>query len=235
MAPPATPRASSSSTARPTEPALDPRHGAAIAGTALALVPILWVYTRHVVTLVHEAGHAVVALLTGRRLDGIRLHRDTSGLTTSIGRPRGPGMVATAAAGYLAPSGLGLAGALLVDAGRTAWALWAGLVTLALMLVFIRNWFGLLVVALAAAAVALLIWRTPEPVQEVAALTFSWLLLAGGARTSVELWGHRRRSRTRTSDADVLARLTHLPAAVWNVVFVVLTAAALVPAARVVG
>lgn len=206
-----------------------------VAGAALALVPALWVYTRHVVTLVHEAGHAVVALLTGRRLNGIRLHADTSGLVTSVGRPRGPGMVATAAAGYLAPSGLGLAGALLVDADRTAWALWAGLGTLALMLVFIRNWFGLLVVGLAGVAVGLLLWRTSAAVQDVAALTFSWLLLVGGVRASLELWGHRRRTRSRTSDADVLARLTHLPAPVWNALFVVLTAAAVYPAARVVG
>ena len=44
----------------------------------------------------HEAGHALTAVLTGRRLTGIRLHSDTSGLTLSTGRPSGPGMVATA-------------------------------------------------------------------------------------------------------------------------------------------
>jgi len=84
------------------------------------------------VTLVHEAGHAVVAVLTGRRLNGIRLHSDTSGLTVSSGKPRGAGMIATAAAGYLAPAALGLGSVLLVDAGHTPWALYAGLATLAL-------------------------------------------------------------------------------------------------------
>lgn len=204
---------------------------AAAAGAVLALAA--WRFTRHVVTLVHEGGHALVAVLTGRRLSGIRLHRDTSGLTTSIGRPHGPGMIATAAAGYLAPSALGLGGAWLVDLGHTAWALWIGLGVLAAMLLFIRNWFGLLVVLLAGAAVAALIWRTSPDVQELAALTFSWLLLVGGPRASVELWvtRSRSRSRSRTSDADVLARLTHVPAAVWNVFFVVLTTLALWPAA----
>jgi hypothetical protein len=121
---------------------------AALVGAALALVPPVWHYSRYVVTLVHEAGHAVVALLTGRRLNAIRLHSDTSGLTVSSGRPRGPGMVAMAAAGYLAPSVLGLACIWLVAAGHTPLALWAGLLTLALMLLHIRNWFGLVVVAL---------------------------------------------------------------------------------------
>lgn len=193
----------------------------------LVLAPPAWAVTRHVVTLVHEAGHAVVAVLTGRRLNGIRLHTDTSGLTVSSGKPRGPGMIATAAAGYLAPSALGLGCYLLVREGHTPWALYAGLGTLAVMLLYIRNWFGLLVMLLAGGAVGLLIWRAPERTQDVAALTFAWFLMIAAPRTVVDLWAHRRRVRTRTSDADVLARLTHLPAAIWNVVFLLLTGAAL--------
>ena len=38
----------------------------------------------------------------------MRLHTDTSGVTLSRGRPSGPGMVATAFAGYVAPCLLGL-------------------------------------------------------------------------------------------------------------------------------
>jgi hypothetical protein len=197
----------------------------------LVAVPRVWAVTRHVVTLVHEAGHAVVAVLTGRRLNGVRLHTDTSGLTVSSGRARGPGMIATASAGYLAPAALGLGSVALVQHGATAWALWAGLVVLGLILLFIRNWFGLLVVALSGAAVGLLIWRAPERVQDFAALAFAWFLLAAAPRTVLDLWRHRRRARTRTTDADVLARLTFLPAAGWNLVFLVLTTAALAASA----
>ena len=208
---------------------------AAAIAVALVLVPPVWSVTRHLVTLVHEAGHAVVAVATGRRLNGIRLHTDTSGLTVSSGKPRGPGMIATAAAGYLAPAALGLGSILLVDGGHTHVVLYAGLATLALMLLYIRNWFGLLVVALSGAAVALLIWRAPERTQDLAALTFAWFLLVAAPRTTVDLWGHRRRVRTRTTDADILARLTVLPAAVWNAVFILLTVAALAGAVWVVG
>jgi hypothetical protein len=200
---------------------------AGAAAIALVIVPQVWHATRHLVTLVHEAGHAVIAVLTGRRLNGIRLHTDTSGLTVSSGRPRGPGMIATAAAGYLAPSALGLGSVALVEHGHTDWALYAGLATLAMMLVYIRNWFGLLVVALSGAAVGILIWRAPARTQDFAALTFAWFLLISAPRTVLDLWSHRRRARTRTTDADVLARLTHLPATVWNMIFLLLTAAAL--------
>lgn len=200
--------------------------------TLLVGVPRVWSVTRHLVTLVHEAGHAVVAILTGRRLGAIRLHSDTSGLTVSSGRPRGLGMIATAGAGYLAPAVLGLAAVVLVDRGRTPWALYAGLGTLALMLLYIRNWFGLVVVGLVGAAVALLIWRAPEHMQDFAALGFGWFLLLAAPRTVVDLWRHRRRVRTRTTDADILARLTILPAAAWNTVFLLLTLAALAGAVR---
>ncbi|MDO3398399.1 M50 family metallopeptidase, partial [Nocardioides sp. SOB44] len=63
-------------------------------------------------------GPAVVGVLVGRRLLGIRLHSDTSGVTLSRGRPRGPGMVAMLAAGYLAPAVVGLGAALLLADGR---------------------------------------------------------------------------------------------------------------------
>lgn len=201
----------------------------------LVVLPPAWSITRHLVTLVHEAGHAAVAVLTGRQLNGIRLHTDTSGLTLSSGKPRGPGMIATAAAGYLAPAALGLVSVVLVESGRTAWSLYAGLATMALMLAFIRNWFGLLVVIAVGAAVSLLIWRASAEAQDFAALTFAWFLLLAAPRATVDLWSHRRRARTRTTDADVLARLTILPAPVWNIVFVLLTVGALAAAVRVAG
>ncbi len=88
-----------------TQPAPEPAAVVAVALVALALVvlPRAWTLTRHLVTISHEGGHALVAVLTGRRLMGIRLHADTSGVTLSRGRSTGPGMVAMLAAGYLAP------------------------------------------------------------------------------------------------------------------------------------
>ena len=91
-----------------------------------AVVPHrIWRLTRNAVTIAHEGGHGLVALLTGRRLDGIRLHSDTSGLTVSRGKPSGLGMILTAAAGYTAPPLLGLGGAWLLAAGHITLLLWA--------------------------------------------------------------------------------------------------------------
>ena len=201
----------------------------AVAAVAFVLVAYgpLWTHTRHLVTLVHECGHAVVALATGRRLNSITLHSDTSGLTVSSGRHTGPGMIATAAAGYLAPAALGLLIASLVRVDRTMWALWFALGALALMLLYIRNWFGLLVVAIAGMAVAAVVWRAPERIQHAGALLAAWFMLFAAPRTALELWSHRRRRRSRTTDADMLARLTHIPAVLWVAIFLLLNLAAL--------
>ena len=64
---------------------------AAAVAVLLVLHPTLWRVSRVLVTITHEGGHAVAAVLAGRRLQGIRVHSDTSGLTVSRGRPSGPG------------------------------------------------------------------------------------------------------------------------------------------------
>lgn len=189
---------------------------------AVVLSPPAWRVSRHLVTLVHEAGHAVVALLTGRRLSGIRLHSDTSGLTTSVGRPRGPGMVATAAAGHLAPGLLGLVAASVASRGFAVGVLWGLLLLVALMGLVVRNLFGLWSVLVTGVALAAVTWWAPPAWQTAAAWTVAWFLLLASPRPVVELQRTRRRG-SRTSDADVLAHLTHVPGLVWVGLFLAAT------------
>ncbi len=183
---------------------------------ALVLWAPLWGLTRHVVTLAHEAGHAVAAVATGRRLTGIRLHSDTSGLTLSRGKPRGPGMVVTAAAGYLAPSLLGLAGAALIAAGQLPVLLWGAVALIALMVPFIRNVFGFLVLAVTGVAVGTVAHYGSPELQLHFGYVLIWVLLAGNLRTIVEA----ARSRSGSSDLDQLRTLTHLPRMVWTVLLI---------------
>jgi hypothetical protein len=186
-----------------------------------------WRLSRHVITIAHEGGHALTALLTGRRLSGIRLHSDTSGLTVSRGRPTGPGMIATSVAGYLTPSLLGLLGAVLLTSGRITLMLWAVLAVLAIMLMMIRNVFGVISVVTTIAIVFAVSWFTSAQTQAAFAYFSVWLLLAGGVRPVVELHRMRRGGRLPNSDADQLARLTRLPGLLWVVFFLSGTVAAL--------
>jgi len=200
----------------------------AAAALLLVVVPGVWPVTRHVVTLAHEAAHGLAAVLSGRRLSGIRLHSDTSGLTVSHGRPTGPGMVITAAAGYVGPALLGLGAAAVLDVGHAVGLLWALLVLLALLLVQIRNWFGLWSVLVSAGVVLAVSWWLPEAVQSAFGYLVTWFLLLAAPRPVLELQAKRWRGRARTSDADQLARLTGVPALVWVGGFLVVTVGAAV-------
>ena len=204
--------------------------GAAAVAALLVLLPLTWPLLRHVVTITHEGAHGVAALLTGRRLMGIRLHSDTSGLTVSKGRPTGLGMVLTLAAGYPGPALFGLAAAATLAADRSLAVLWGSLVLLALLLLQIRNLFGLWVVLVCGAAVFALTRWAPVETQVAAAYLLTWFLLLAAPRPVLELARERRRRGRRggTSDPDQLARLTRVPATVWLLLFGLVTVGAAV-------
>jgi hypothetical protein len=180
------------------------------------------------VTIVHEAGHALTAVLTGRRLTGIRLHSDTSGLTLSTGRPSGPGMVATAAAGYLAPSLAGLVGVVLLAFDQVTVMLWAATALLLAMLVMVRNAYGAVSLVLTGAVVVAVSLLARAEVQAGFGYAVTWFLLVAGVRPVGELWRERRRSRGHArTDADQLARLTGVAGGLWVSFFGLCTLAAL--------
>ncbi|MFE2110931.1 M50 family metallopeptidase [Kitasatospora sp. NPDC059463] len=203
----------------------------ALATGAAALLTVLarplWRIARGAVTIAHEGGHGLAALATNRRLAGIRLHSDTSGLTLSYGRPTGPGMVLTAAAGYTTPALLGLGCAALLAADRITLLLWLAVALLLALLVRIRNAFGCFVVLLAGGAFFLVSWFGSPEVQAAFAYLGTWFLLFGAVRPVLELQQQRRRGEARDSDADQLARLTGIPGLAWTTLFLVAALAAL--------
>ena len=203
----------------------------AVLAALLVWAPGAWPITRHVVTIAHEAAHGFAALLSGRKLHGIRLHSDTSGLTVSAGRATGPGMVMTAAAGYVGPGLLGLAAAAMLAHHRAVGLLWALLILLGLLLVQVRNWFGLWSVLISAGVVFAVSWWLQPQMQSAFAYVLTWFLLMAAPRPVLELQAHRRRGQL-TSDADQLARLTKVPAVVWVGFFLVATVGALALGAR---
>lgn len=191
----------------------------------------LWRPARNVITIVHEAGHALAAVLVGRRLSGIRLHSDTSGLTLTKGKPYGAGMVMTALAGYVAPSLLGLGFAGLVGADRITAVLVICAVLLLGVLVMIRNVYGFFSVLLTGAVLFGIAWWTSPLVQAAFAHVIAWFLLLGGVRPVGELQSKRRRGHARDSDADQLARLTGAPGWLWVGMFFFINLGSLILAA----
>ncbi|HYB48655.1 MAG TPA: M50 family metallopeptidase [Streptosporangiaceae bacterium] len=213
-----------------------------VAVTALAALVIVlnaesWRLASKVITIAHEGGHALVSVLSGRRLDGIRLHADSSGVTYSRGKRHGPGLVLTAAAGYVTPPLLGAGAAWLLAERHLTAMLWLALVLLAATFLAVRNAFGALAVLATAAGVLAVSYFASAAVQAGFAYLAAWFLLLGGMRPVLELSRRRRSSRSRASraglsDADQLARLTGVSRGLWVALFVLVSAAALAVGAR---
>jgi hypothetical protein len=178
-----------------------------------------WRLARNVVTIAHEGGHALVAMLSGRTLSGILLHSDTSGVTVSRGRRDGPGMVATAFAGYATPPLLGLGAGALVAADAIGTMLGLAVFILLATLVLIRNAFGVVSVVVTGAVFLVVALYGSTTVQYGFAAFVTWFLILGGLRTVLEVQRKRSRRRAADSDADQLERLTHVPAGIWLAMF----------------
>ena len=84
----------------------------------------------------------------------------------------------------------------------------------------------------AGVAVFAVSWWGSAQVQSGFAYAGTWFLLLAAPRPVLELQRSRRGGRSRTSDADMLARLTRLPALFWVAVFLLVTLGSLVLGAR---
>jgi hypothetical protein len=210
---------------------LNPSAPLVVAAAAVAVVLVVadgpWQRARSLITVAHEAGHALTARATGRRLVRVRPHAETAGLAVTSGRPDGPGMVTTLLAGYVTPSLLGLFGVLLLTDGLVTIALWVAVVLLLAALALVRDAHGVAVILGAGAAVGLLAWFAPATVQAALGLAGTWFLLIGAVRPVLELHRQHRAGEAWNSDAHQLARLTRLPAQLWIALLGGLTAAAL--------
>ena len=197
-----------------------------LAAAALSVPRFTWQWFGLFTTLVHELGHAVAALLTGRFVPGIRIRRNHSGEAVSSGRGS-LSQVVSGFFGYPAPAIVGAAQLWSVFEGYTAIALLVGGVILALTLLVIRNLFGVLVV-LASAAVSAALWFAATPqAQSYALLIVGVALLVGSVRGLLTVIGvhTRRRDQLQTSDAYLLYRRTHVPSVVWLALWTALIAA----------
>lgn len=188
----------------------------ALAVIALVSVPAIWSKIRQAATIVHEMGHATVGYIFGRKIDGIALHSDTSGVTTSRGKPYGLGFLLSVLAGYPAPSLLGLG---MIWAATTNWSGAALTLFTILMLIALwlcRNAIGFLSCALAVAASAALWWWGTPPIVANAVLAVGIFMVIAGFRCCIDLWRAHQRGDGATSDAGQAASLTVVvPSGVW--------------------
>ena len=191
-----------------------------VAAIGLSVPAVTWRWFGLLTTLVHELGHASVAVLTGRRVTDIHLRQNHSGSVISSGYGRVSAVI-SGFFGYPAPALVGTALLWLTFHGWAAPVLLgtAGLVGFSIL--FIRNVFGWLVVGVTAGAAGAAYAWAPAPVQDHLLFIVGVALLIGSVRDLITVVSvHiRYRDRLDTSDAYILFRHTFIPSPVWLLAF----------------
>ncbi|MGO1943229.1 M50 family metallopeptidase [Ancrocorticia sp.] len=183
-----------------------------LAAAVIVLVPVLWIHLRQIVTVVHELGHATVGVLCGRRFTGFVINADMSGHTLTTGKPRGIGLTLTMFAGYPMPAIIGAAMLFAALNGRAGLVL---VVAFVLMLVaLVRSKSGYTVLVLVALIVGTgAVWWLNDPELSATIVSAAGMVLLVGAWRQFFAVVSKGGSQ---SDPAQLARITHLPAFIWN-------------------
>lgn len=185
-----------------------------------------WRIARYLVTILHELGHAVVAMCFGRIVTGMRLHRDSSGATRMLGPKRRPISDALISfSGYPGPAAAAVALAVAVRFGREDAALAIlGVVFLAMALRITNLWGALELILGIAVTFSVVAWL-PFELNSLLVLLLAVLAIAGSLRSILEQRKWRRAGRIDSAsglgyDALGVSRRLHLPIGVVDVAWI---------------
>ncbi|PCN47382.1 hypothetical protein Csp2054_11970 [Curtobacterium sp. 'Ferrero'] len=203
---------------------------ALLVGAVLPFVPVAGRVAGIAATIAHEVGHVVVVVPFGGRIQRIDLHPDGSGEAwVQLGRVphaiRWVVRVLNLFAGYSAPL---WAGVLLVtgvlDGSR--WLPVAVLGAIGLVaLLFVRNWFGLLVVV-GFDALALWVALRPSETTVLVVAAVGAFFVVDGLRSVLQVARWLLTGARVQTDFHIAAAELRVPATLWFVLFLVVNGVA---------
>jgi len=165
-------------------------------------------------TIVHEAGHALVGILTGGGVYRFEITSPDTGVTYGW-YPSTLSSVASSAAGYAMPPLAGLGAAALLHRGHVTAVLTLTVVTMGLLLFVARDAVTFASIALLGALMFVAARWAPGWLQAWVGYTVAWLLLTSEIGGVAVLVAGRLRGWSGSDDAAALAEETHIPGFVW--------------------
>jgi hypothetical protein len=189
----------------------------------LPRIPVVGKFFNIINTALHELGHAIVALCAGGQVNKIELFKDTSGTTTTRTDGRFSAVL-TSLAGYPFAASVAWLSFYLIERGA-AQGLVVGLTVLffVMLLFWIRNPYGVLWVFLFCGVNICLFYFGGEEYVPYAALFYAMMILVESVTSSLVLLVLTVRDPQKAGDATNLAKITHVPAFVWGLLFAAYT------------
>ena len=189
----------------------------------LPRIPVVGKFFNIINTGLHELGHALMALMLDGEVHKIELFKDTSGTTVTQTKYKWEAVLVSLA-GYPFAASAGWLSFYLIQRGA-ATGLLIGLTVLfvIMLLLWIRNWYGALWVLLFTAINALLIYYQNPQYVEYAAKFYAVMILTESVVSSFVLLVLSFKDSSKAGDATNLENVTHIPAAIWSLLFLAYT------------
>lgn len=193
----------------------------AVVALVLPRIPYVGKFFNIINTLIHEIGHAIMALITSGEVLKVQVFFDTSGLTTTKSNS-GIKRFFVSIAGYPFASAMAYVGFMLLGYGYEKWIV-VGLSALFLLtLIFwIRdNTYGIVWVCIFVAINAFIVFYLKnETVIEIAAWFYCVMMLMESVVSALDLCRIAIRTPQSAGDATNLKKQTHIPAILWSLLF----------------
>ncbi|GGM42722.1 hypothetical protein GCM10011351_30830 [Paraliobacillus quinghaiensis] len=188
----------------------------------LTQMPFIGPYFSIVNTLIHEAGHAIMSLVTGGDVQSIALFSNTEGATLVSNRYWLGGFM-TSIAGYVFASYMAYLFLTLIYKRKSRYVLLIFLGLLLISLIFwIRNLYGLFWIITIIAVFSWVLARGSKRILDYFALFIASLVLVESVTSAFEIMFLSFVSPSNAGDATTLANMTFLiPALVWGIAFFV--------------
>ncbi|MBZ5752712.1 M50 family metallopeptidase [Metabacillus rhizolycopersici] len=186
---------------------------------AISFVPFVGRYVSMINTLVHENGHAIVALLFSGKVYSIKLFQNTEGLAVTGQR----GWLATVAisyAGYTFSSIVAYLCFYFLKQGQENLILYA-LISIAILnlILWIRNVYGAVWLISFIVCCGWTIQSGSDSVQTFLSYFLSAVLLTQSVSSALQIFLLSLFRSKRAGDATSLAHYTKVPAIVWGFLF----------------
>jgi hypothetical protein len=202
---------------------------ALIASLALGFYSYFFPYTHRYVklfgSLIHEAGHATMALFLGLRVNKIKLDSHGNGVTEFYSHSRLRNFP-VALAGYIGPPTLAALLAWTISNHMLNAAIAILIFTFILLTIFVRSFVAIFINLLLGGIIYLAFTIAPS-VSSIVMFIFIGMLLSSGIMGVVSAYKVRlREGKDAGTDPQVLARMTLIiPAIIWELLFLVFSIA----------
>ena len=191
-----------------------------VAAFVLPKIPYVGKFFNVINTGIHELGHALMALILQGQVLKIELFGDTSGAAVTKSANRFSAMLVSLS-GYLFASAVAYLAFYLIHIGYVQhFIIGLSLVFLLMLILWVRNWFGVVWVVLFVALNSFLIYYGNELYINIAALFYGVMILIESVWSTLVVLFLSIVNPDAAGDAANLKKQTHVPAFIWALLFV---------------